>query len=551
MPAPAQAPSPNAAAELKQRLKGLTPRQAETMRRVLQLQAAGDRLMAGQWLLQLAAEAPEHPEVLLGLAQQSREAGDWPAAAARLLRATERRPDDPRLWLQFAQAQAEADDAAGAQRSLAAAAGCTRSASDWLELSQECDRQGHYAEALQAAEAHLALLPDSAPGLLQRSRCHKALGHSEPAAADCRRLIALGREAARAWFALVDLKTVPLEPAELEQLTAASQRGTAPAAEQALLDFALGGALEATGRPAEALQALHRANAGVRRTLPWHAAAFAQQMQALEATFSRSFARSDTDQGQEVIFLVGLPRSGSTLVEQVLASHPRVEGASELPYLQHVIEEESQRRRRPFPLWAAEASAADWTRLGRDYLRRSARWRQQRPIATDKLPDNWLFTGALRAMLPGARIVDCRREALQTCWSCYKQLFGPGLAAYSYDFESLAQFAVACERAGDAWTAREPGHVRVQHYEALIQDAEREIRALLAFCDLPFDPACLNAHTAQRAIRTPSALQVRQPMKRISAPADAYGALLDPLRTALQRARNQGRGNPGYELGVW
>jgi hypothetical protein len=274
-------------------------------------------------------------------------------------------------------------------------------------------------------------------------------------------------------------------------------------------------------------------------------------MQALEATFSRSFARSDTDQGQEVIFLVGLPRSGSTLVEQVLASHPRVEGASELPYLQQVIEEESQRRRRPFPLWAAEASAADWTRLGRDYLRRSARWRQQRPIATDKLPDNWLFTGALRAMLPGARIVDCRREALQTCWSCYKQLFGPGLAAYSYDFESLAQFAVACERAGDAWTAREPGHVRVQHYEALIQDAEREIRALLAFCGLPFDPACLNAHTAQRAIRTPSALQVRQPMKRISAPADAYGALLDPLRTALQRARNQGRGNPGYELGVW
>ncbi|RVU49549.1 tetratricopeptide repeat-containing sulfotransferase family protein [Rubrivivax rivuli] len=551
MPAHAPTPNPAAASDLKQRLKGLTQRQAETMRRVMQLQAAGDRLMAGQWLLQLANEAPDHPEVLLGLAQQSREAGDWPLAAARLLRATERRPDDPRLWLQLAQAQAEADDPSGAQRSLAAAAACTRSASDWLELSQECDRQGHYDMALGAAEAHLARSPDSAPGLLQRSRCHKALGHSEPAAADCRRLIAQGREAARAWFALVDLKTVPLQPAELEQLAAASRRGTAPADEQALLDFALGGALEAAGRPAEALQALQQANAGVRRTLPWNAAVFAQQMQALEAAFSGPVARSEAAQGEEVIFLVGLPRSGSTLVEQVLASHPQVEGASELPYLQQVIEEESQRRRRPFLQWATDARATDWTRLGRDYLRRSARWRQQRPIATDKLPDNWLYTGALRAMLPGARIIDCRREALQTCWSCYKQLFGPGLAAYSYDFESLAQFAVACERSGDAWAAREPAHVRVQHYEALIQDAEREIRALLAFCGLPFDAVCLNAHAAQRAIRTPSALQVRQPMKRISAPADAYGELLAPLRDALVRARQQDRANPDCKLGVW
>ncbi|KPF49813.1 hypothetical protein IP87_13225 [beta proteobacterium AAP121] len=520
------------------------------MRRVLQLQAAGDSLMAGQWLLQLAAEVPDHPEVLLELAQQSRNAGDWPAAAARLLRATEHRTDDPRLWLLLAQAQDETDDAAAAQRSLVAAAGCTRSAQGWLELSQECDRQGHYAEALSAAEAHLALLPDSAPGLLQRSRCHKALGHSAPAAADCRRLIELDREAPRAWFALVDLKTEPLQPAEVDQLATASQRGTAPAAEQAWLDFALGGALEAAGRPAEALQALQRANAGVRRTLPWQAAAFAQQMQALDAAFAAPGARSATAQGEEVIFLVGLPRSGSTLVEQVLASHPRVEGASELPYLQLVIEEESQRRGRRFPLWAADASAADWVRLGRDYLRRSARWRRRRPVSTDKLPDNWLLTGAVRAMLPGARIVDCRREALQTCWSCYKQLFGPGLAAYSYDFESLAQFAVACERSGDAWAAREPGHVRVQHYEALIRNAEHEIRALLAFCGLPFDPACLSAHAAQRAIRTPSALQVRQPMKRISAPADAYGELLAPLREALMRARHQNGANPDYKLGV-
>jgi hypothetical protein len=140
-------------------------------------------------------------------------------------------------------------------------------------------------------------------------------------------------------------------------------------------------------------------------------------------------------------------------------------------------------------------------------------------------------------MLPGARIVDCRRDALQTTWSCFKQLFGPGLAAYSYGFDSLAQFAVACERAGDAWAAREPEQVRVQHYEALVAEPEAEIRALLAFCGLPFEPGCLRSHEAPRAVRTPSALQVRQPMRRVSAPADAYGELLQPLRSALTAAR--------------
>ncbi len=539
MPQAAKPPraDPQAAAELKQRLRGLSVRQAETLRRVMQLHAAGDHLMAGQWLLQLAAEAPDHPEVLLWLAQQSRTAGNWPEAASRLARATQARRDDPRLWLLLAQAQDEAGDAAAAEQSLGAAATCSTQPHEALALSQEADRQGHYALALEAVQRLLTLQPGSPVGLLQRARCHKALGDSAAAAADCRHLIQAGREPARAWFALIDLKTEPLLAGELEQLATLATRGGTNPAEQVLLDFALGGALEAAGRHPEALQALHRANAGVRQTLPWDATGFAQQRQAIDAAFAPGGRRSAVAQGEAVIFLVGLPRSGSTLVEQVLASHPQVEGASELPYLQQVLDDESRRRGRRYPIWAAEASADDWARLGRDYLHRSARWRRQRPVATDKLPDNWQHLGAIRAMLPAARIVDCRRDALQTTWSCYKQLFGPGLAAYSYDFDSLAQFSVACERSGDAWAAREPGHVRVQHYEALVQQPEAQIRELLAFCGLPFDPACLRSHEAPRAIRTPSALQVRQPMRRVSAPAGAYGDLLEPLRTALARAQ--------------
>ena len=139
-------------------------------------------------------------------------------------------------------------------------------------------------------------------------------------------------------------------------------------------------------------------------------------------------------------------------------------------------------------------------------------------------------------MLPEARIIDCRRDPVETCWSCYKQLFGPGQAAFSYDFDSLAQYWQACESLGDFWAAQHPQHVRIQRYEALVAEPEAQIRALLAFCNLPFEPACLSFHTAQRAIRTPSALQVRQPMQHVSKPAEGFGALLDPLRLALHAA---------------
>jgi hypothetical protein len=242
-------------------------------------------------------------------------------------------------------------------------------------------------------------------------------------------------------------------------------------------------------------------------------------------------------QGREVIFIVGLPRSGSTLIEQVLAAHPAVEGASELPYLHQVIDAESRRRGRPFPAWVGQVTAQDWTRLGQHYLRLSARWRIHKPTATDKLPDNWLYVGAIRAMLPEARIIDCRRDALETCWSCYKQLFGPGLANFSYGFDSLAQYWQACEQLGDLWAGQHPQHVRIQGYGALVAEPELQIRELLAFCELPFDSACLDFQSARRAIRTPSALQVRQPMNKASTPAASFGDLLQPLRAALDAAR--------------
>ena len=527
------------AAELRERLRGLAPVPAEMMRQVMRLHAQGDRLMSAQWLLQAARQAPDHPEVLLWQGLGHVEEGAWPLAVQALGRAAAQRTQDIRLWSMLASAQGHDGDAVGARHSLGQAARCARSAGDWLNLSIENDRQGFYEDALQAAEAALRLQPSSPAALLQRSRCNKALGHAEAAAADCRTLIAAGQETARAWFSLVDLKTVPLTEAELRQLEAATVRAGVSAADRQMLDFALGKALEDAGDFTGALAVFNRANDAVRAAAPWDSAAFARRVDDIRSAFANGPVAQAEPQGREVIFIVGLPRSGSTLIEQVLAAHPDVEGASELPYLHQVIDAESRRRGRPFPAWVGQATAQDWTRLGQHYLRLSARWRLHKPTATDKLPDNWLYVGAIRAMLPEARIIDCRRDPLETCWSCYKQLFGPGLANFSYGFGSLAQYWQACEHLGDLWAGRHPQHVRIQGYEALVREPELQIRALLAFCGLPFDSACLSFQSVRRAIRTPSALQVRQPMNKASTPAAPFGALLQPLRTALDAARQR------------
>lgn len=541
------APSAAQAAELRQRLRGLTAGQADMMRQMMRLHAQGDRLMSVQWLLQVARQAPEHPEVRLWQGLRHLEASAWDQAVEHLAAVAAARPAEFRVWTLLASAQAHSGNAAAAVHSLNQAAALARHAADWLQLSREYDALGHYEPALQAVNEHLRLAGPtalSAVGRLQRARVAKALGQAELAAADARALIAAGQELPRAWFSLIDLKTVALDAVERDQLvrTADDLRWTAE--ERLLLDFALGKALEDAGEHAAALAALQRGNAAVRAGTPWDAVAFSRRMQAQRQAFEpgpgQDVPPRASAQGGELIFLVGLPRSGSTLVEQVLAAHSAVEGASELPYLNQVLRAESQRRGRDFPAWVPQATAEDWTRLGQDYLRASASWRVQRPISTDKLPDNWMLIGAIRAMLPQARIIDCRRDSLETCWSCYKQLFGPGLAAFSYDFDSLAQYAAACLAEGEYWALRAPEVVRIQHYEALVADPQAQIRALLGFCGLPFEPACLDFQSAQRAIRTPSALQVRQPMRSTSQPAAGYGELLKPLRLALQQAQALG-----------
>ena len=244
----------------------------------------------------------------------------------------------------------------------------------------------------------------------------------------------------------------------------------------------------------------------------------------------------DANLGREAIFIVGQPRSGSTLFEQVLAAHADVEGASELPDLGIVIQQESMRRGVAYPQWIPQATAGDWHRLGSDYLARTARWRAHKPRFTDKLPENWKHAGILRAMLPGATVIETRRDPLETAWSCFKQQFY-SQPHFANDLGDIAVHIRGSEQAMDTFRVRDPARIRLHRYEDLLADPEPRIRALLDDCGLRFDPACLASHEARRNVRTASAAQVRQPLRRDTARASAYGPLLDPLRAALEPPR--------------
>ncbi|HKU79057.1 MAG TPA: sulfotransferase, partial [Rhodanobacteraceae bacterium] len=247
-------------------------------------------------------------------------------------------------------------------------------------------------------------------------------------------------------------------------------------------------------------------------------------------------APSDPQLGREAILIVSIPRSGSTLVEQILASHPEVEGANEIKDMTQVIDAETHRRNSAFPLWVPDATAEDWQRLGREYLARTARWRERKPRFTDKSLVTWYLVGAALAMMPAARVVIVRRDPVETCLGCFRQCFSEN-SGFACNMDELADYCIDFLRLTRFWLAKYPDRVMDLQYESLVADPDTEVRRLLDFCGLPFDPACLDFHKTARTVQSlPSAAQVRQPIRRDTARSKLYGDKLDRLRQRLRDA---------------
>jgi tetratricopeptide (TPR) repeat protein len=514
-------------------LDGLGPDAVAYLQAAARFIRDGSERAARQSIDAALALAPEHPEALRieGILQsRARRPAE---ALAVLQRALAHWPDYALAHSDLGNVQQTLGDIDAAFASWRTACALAPQApTPWFNLGRNLQQRGDTVAAIEALEQAHALAADFLPALILLGDALVHAGRFDEAAARYRAALALHPACGDAWRGLANIKTCPLSVADRAALTTALQSRQVSSSDRIAMGFALGKVCEDHGLYAQAFAALRAANLQLRQIAPWDAGAFRAHVHALRDASSRLPRGADPSLGHEVIFIVGLPRSGSTLFEQILGAHSQVEGASELPDLEQVLGEESARRRQPLQQWMRATGSDDWQRLGLRYLELTAHWRRHKPRHTDKLPSNWLLSGVLRAMLPGARIVDARRDPLEVGWSCYKQQFYR-LPHFACTLADIADYIRDYEGAMTLWHATHPTHIRVQRYEELLADPESEIRTLLDFCQLPFEPACLQHHQSSRSVRTASAAQVRQPLQRDTARAQNYDALLDPLRFGL------------------
>ena len=492
-----------------------------------------DLAQAQKSLVPALAESPQHPELLrlAGLLRFFR--GDAAGAVAELRKAAAAWPDDAPVASNLGAALAALGDIDAAIEAFRRAIALDATSIDaWYNLGRALEAKHDAAGAHAALSAVLELDPAHRPARLLRADALKTLGALAEAESELRAVLREDPSSVPAWVALVNLKSARVEAGDIEQLERLHRDDSLAPAHRIDIAFAYASVLEAAGRYAEAFDGFRAANVARRATIRWNATAVSALVDDILSAFAAPpISDDDADRGDNVVFLVGMPRSGSTLAEQILAAHPHVTGGGETGWLAAQLQAESQRRGTRFPRWVGSATADDWSRLGREYLARVAR-HGEGTLFTDKTPTNWQTLGAIRRMLPGARIVHCVRDPLETAWSCYKQDFA-GEQLWSYDIVELAAFFGDEARAMRAWRACFPGWIYMHDHEALLAEPRAAIEALLAHCGLAFDEACLHFDRVDREVRTASAAQVRRPLQAPVRATERYGARLDPLREAL------------------
>lgn len=518
---------------LQQRYAGLSEALTRQAKRITELLERRKLDETERILIAALAQAPGHHELLRLQGAMQYLRGHNEDATATLLQARAACPDDPMIHDALGSCYEAVHDDTRARAALHRA--CVLEPDNpqfWCNYANRLHADGESRNAATALDKALALAPEHVQARSLRADMAIAEGRRNEGEALYRRITdELPYEAGMAWWSLATLKPMPLTDVDIATMRRIFDDPATSAANRAAVGFALAIGLEHLGLFEEAFHAMHTAHGLARDNgRQYERGRLSALVDDILDVFKAPLGDALIAQGDEVIFVVSMPRSGSTLTEQILASHSQVEGGGELSDISQLVQDESVRCETSFPAWGRDLTAAQWRVLGQRYLARTRRWRKQRPRFTDKRPGNWLHAGAILAMLPKARIVIVRRDPLENCLGCYRYMVTHD---YTHDFADLAAAWRDFDRAARHWQNLYPDRVYVQQYEDLVADPETHIRRLLAFCDLPFEQACLNFHTTERVVTTPSATQVREPIRKDTARAHKYGPLLDPLRAEL------------------
>ena len=417
---------------------------------------------------------------------------------------------------------------------------------DYLKgYAAACVGLGDYAPIIKL---YGTLLADASPAESGTADLHlwmghalKTLGQQPQAIGEYRAAVGVRAEFGEAWWSLANLKTYRFPADEIEAMRAAERAPGTSAVDRQHLCFALGKAHEDRGEFAESWSCYERGNALKHAAIRYLPAITETNTRLQKQVCTREFFAARSGWGApdpDPIFILGLPRAGSTLIEQILASHSEVEGTQELADVQRIVLELRGRatdlENPRFPGVLAELSAEDFRRFGQRYLTDTRAYRRTaRPFFIDKMPNNFRYIGLIRLMLPNAKLIDARREPMACCFGNLKQLFSSG-QEFSYSIDDIARYYRTYLELMRHWNEVLPGRILRVQYEDVVGDLEGNVRRLLQFCGLAFEPACLRFHENSRSVHTASSEQVRRPISREGLEQwRNYAAWLGPLQQAL------------------
>ncbi len=412
---------------------------------------------------------------------------------------------------------------------------------------------GKHDEAVRLYRELIAgATPDADVAALHLSTAHalKTLGRT-PEAIDAYRAAAAARpKFGDAYWSLANLKTYRFLDHEIARMRAEEADPSTPATDRYHLCFALGKALEDRADYEESWTYYERGNTLKRSESRYRPEILENNTRLQKTICTRAFFEERAGWGTpeaDPIFILGLPRSGSTLIEQILASHSQVEGTQELPDIQRFAAELQGREpdldNPRYPGALAQLSADDCRKLGERFLKETRVLRSLgRAFFIDKMPNNFRHIGLIHLIVPNARIIDARREPMACCFSNLKQLFANG-QEFSYGIDDIARYYRTYLELMEHWDVALPGRVLRVHHEDVVDDLERQVRRILDFCHLEFEPGCVEFHRTARSVRTASSEQVRQPIFREGLDQWKHfepwlGNLRDRLGDALERYRN-------------
>jgi tetratricopeptide (TPR) repeat protein len=489
---------------------------------------------------------PKNVNALRLLGSVAIEMGRYRRAVKLLRSALEIAPDFFGAWVDLARALMEQDDLEESFKTIERVIRMEPElAFPRMMLGNLLTKSGRYEEAVQAFQVALEKQPDHGGSLAGLGHLLKTIGRQEEAVETYRNCIRAYPGFGEAYWSLANLKTFRFTNEEVTTMEAHVDNENLLEETRVNFNFALGKAYEDRKDYDVAFSYYEHGNSLRRMNESYDPVQTELIHERIIATFNADFLQKNTDLGdpdQAPIFVVGLPRSGSTLIEQILASHSQVEGTHELPDLARVIRTINQQNPEgvSYPEALQNSSAKELMELGRQYLESTQRHRTGKPYFTDKMPNNFPSIGLLHLILPNAKIINARRQPLDSCVGSYKQLFFKG-QAFTYDLVELGEYYLQYQRMMDHWHSVLPGKVLDVHYEDMVTDQECQTRRLLEHCGLPWEEACLAFYETERAVNTASSEQVRQPIytgslnswRRFESHLEPLIEVLEPLLLAL------------------